>query len=57
MIKRHQTVFEAGKGNALQACVASIFDLEMEQVPNFITAPSYANAIADFVQQHFGLTF
>ena len=40
--RHHQTDFTAGRGNALQACVASLFDCEtIEQVPNFIAAPDY----------------
>jgi hypothetical protein len=57
-IKRnYQTVFEANKGNALQACVASIFGASMDNVPNFIEADNYADAIADFVYTNYGLTF
>ena len=57
MKKSYQTVFEAGKGNALQACVASIFDENLENVPNFIEGISYADAIADYVQKEYQLTF
>ena len=53
----YQTIFEAGKGNALQACIASIFDKSLEETPNFLSFKSYADAIADFVQVHKGLTF
>ena len=31
-----QTVFEAGKGNALQACVATCFRLDLSSVPDFV---------------------
>ena len=34
-----QTEFTAEKGNALQACVASILRLPLEEVPNFIAQP------------------
>lgn len=34
--KVHQTDFTPEKGNALQACVASIFNLHLTDVPNFI---------------------
>lgn len=57
MKKVYQTVFESGKGNALQAGVASIFDKELDEVPNFLEFPSYADAIADYVQKQFDLTF
>ena len=34
-----QDDFRPGRGNALQACVASLFGLELQDVPNFITLP------------------
>ena len=55
--KVYQTEFEKNKGNALQACIASIFDQTIDEVPNFIEFSSYAEGIADFVQKHFQLTF
>ncbi|MGB0983621.1 MAG: hypothetical protein ACPG19_06245 [Saprospiraceae bacterium] len=55
--KVYQTEFEANKGNALQACVASIFGETIENVPNFIESDNYANAISDFVYTNYGLTF
>ncbi|CAJ1354291.1 unnamed protein product [Effrenium voratum] len=35
-----QTILEAGKGNALQAAVASVVRVALEEVPNFIEDPS-----------------
>jgi hypothetical protein len=35
MKKVFQTVVDRGKGNCMQAALASLFDLELEQVPNF----------------------
>lgn len=32
-----QTDFSAGRGNALQACVATVFEQDLEAVPNFIS--------------------
>jgi|EP01047_Picozoa_sp_COSAG01_P067476 hypothetical protein len=32
-----QTVFGAGAGNALQACIASMLEMDLDSVPNFIT--------------------
>lgn len=44
-----QDDFRPGRGNALQACVASLFGLELEDVPNFITLPEgYEQAIRAF---------
>ena len=34
--QNRQTSFLGGAGNALQACVSSIFNLSLESVPNFI---------------------
>jgi len=36
MKKVLQTIVDKGRGNCMQATVASLFDLELEQVPNFI---------------------
>lgn len=46
----HQTDFTAARGNALQACVASIFDTALDDVPNFIEAPDYAAAISAWLE-------
>ena len=40
MRKLDQTIMDAGKGNALQACIASYFDCDaVDDVPNFIADP------------------
>ena len=58
----HQTDFTAGSGNALQACVASLFGSAgaadtaegvLARVPNFVTLPSYLEGIAEFVGPRF----
>lgn len=36
MKKVFQTIVDKGKGNCMQAVVASLFDLSLEEVPNFI---------------------
>lgn len=36
MKKVFQTVVDKGHGNCMQAAVASLFDLELDEVPNFI---------------------
>eukprot|EP01063_Lacrimia_lanifica_P031487 TRINITY_DN51_c1_g2_i1.p3 TRINITY_DN51_c1_g2~~TRINITY_DN51_c1_g2_i1.p3 ORF type:complete len:137 (+),score=34.10 TRINITY_DN51_c1_g2_i1:385-795(+) len=52
-----QTDFSPGTGNALQACVATILDLDLDAVPNFITAEGgYLAAINAFVATK-GLAF
>ena len=46
---RHlQTDMTAGSGNALQACVASMLGKPMDDVPNFVTMPSYEEGIREF---------
>ena len=35
MIPVHQTTFGEGKGNCFQAALASVFELPLEEVPNF----------------------
>ena len=48
-IKIYQTDFSPGKGNALQAAVASIFGIDLSKVPNFIEMPEgYEAAISTF---------
>ncbi len=39
MIPVFQTVIDSGRGNCHQAAVASFFDLDLSQVPNFILFP------------------
>ncbi len=36
MIKVYQTIIDKGHGNCMQAVVASLFELELNEVPNFI---------------------
>lgn len=36
MKKVFQTIVDRGKGNCMQAVVASLFDLPLEEVPNFV---------------------
>lgn len=35
MLKQRQTIFGEGKGNCFSTCIASLFDLPIEEVPNF----------------------
>lgn len=51
-----QSHWEDGKGNALQACIASLLNLELESVPNFIDFPDYLAAINEFLHPR-GLAF
>ena len=47
--KVNQNDFRPGKGNALQAAIASIFQLSLQEVPNFIESPEgYESAIQSF---------
>mmetsp|Transcript_17114 Transcript_17114/g.25398 ORF Transcript_17114/g.25398 Transcript_17114/m.25398 type:complete len:141 (-) Transcript_17114:464-886(-) len=47
-----QDDFSPGRGNALQAAVASIFGLDLKKVPNFIEMPEgYEAAIQKFCQE------
>jgi hypothetical protein len=49
-----QTDLSAGTGNALQACVAGMFGLNLEDVPNFITLDvGYLQGIQEFVAPFF----
>ncbi len=44
-----QTDFSAARGNALQACFASIFDLELAEVPNFLEVASQSGVEYPYV--------
>lgn len=51
--KVYQTDFTFSKGNALQACVASIFNKKLEEVPNFIESkPSYIEGINNWLVEN-----
>lgn len=50
LVTVHQTDFTPSKGNALQACVATLLRLPLDSVPNFVEAPEgYEAAIRSFV--------
>tara|TARA_R110002012_G_C11506584_1_gene597935 strand:- start:2 stop:451 length:450 start_codon:yes stop_codon:yes gene_type:complete len=36
MIKVYQTIVDPGKGNCMQAVVASLFEKDIQEIPNFI---------------------
>ncbi len=48
MKKIFQTIIDAGKGNCMQAAIASLFDKELEEVPNFISLENWLESICDF---------
>lgn len=51
--KVFQHDFSPAKGNALQACVASLFHQELSQVPNFITLEcGYEQGIQDYLKRN-----
>lgn len=43
-----QTVYTNGKGNCLTACVASILDISISDVPEFCSAKDWFNRLEDF---------
>lgn len=51
-----QTDFTHGGGNALQACVASIFELPLDATPNFLKTPDYLSALQEWLEPR-GQTF
>jgi len=52
-----QTIFGSPNGNCYQACLASIFELDLEEVPNFITFPEsiWYKKLTDWCDEKFGL--
>tara|TARA_Y100001937_G_scaffold128799_1_gene208214 strand:- start:36890 stop:37411 length:522 start_codon:yes stop_codon:yes gene_type:complete len=51
-----QTEFEEGRGNALQACVSSLLELSLEDVPNFIEFADYRQTMNEWLAKR-GLAF
>ena len=45
--RQHQTEFSAGRGNALQACAASLLERPLDEVPNFIASDDYWAAMLE----------
>lgn len=52
MHKIHQTIVDKGNGNCLQAAIASLFNLQLEQVPHFI---EYGNEWYPMMAQFYDL--
>lgn len=52
MIKIDQTVVHQGNGNCQQAVIASLLDLKLEEVPNFIEDPkNFWHILWDFMEE------
>jgi len=54
MIKIYQDIEdpEYGKGNCLQAAVASLLELQLNEVPDFSTHMKWFSALAQFLRDH-----
>lgn len=52
MIKVFQTIINAGHGNCMQAAMASLFELKLEEVPNFKEEESWFGSMYKFVREH-----
>lgn len=50
MIPVYQTVVERHKGDCLRACVASMFELKIEQVPHFVLYKNWGHIMFHFYQ-------
>lgn len=48
----YQTIFDDKRGNCMQACTASILDLPLESVPNFIDYRDWRGEMFDFFLKH-----
>jgi len=51
MIPIKQTLFDIKKGNCFQACIASIFELSLESVPNFIAMKNWEEKLDKWLEQ------
>lgn len=49
MKKIFQTIVDKGHGNCMQAAIASLFDLELEDVPNFIELKEGNGSVLNFM--------
>lgn len=57
MNKTYQTVVDKGKGNCMQAAIASLFDKSLEEVPNFIESnESTFKLLYEFIKKN-GYTY
>lgn len=52
MIKVYQTIFDRRKGNCMQAAVASILELPLEDVPHFILQKGWYDTMDTFFDSH-----
>lgn len=52
MRKVNQTILSDKNGNCLAAAWASLLELDIADVPNFVEAEDYHGALCDFLQQH-----
>lgn len=51
MKKVFQTITDRGHGNCMQAAIASLFDLELDEVPNFIEYENWFEPIKLFLAE------
>ena len=51
MIPIHQTLFGSKEGNCFQACLASIFELSLEEVPHVMLKDDWEAALEDWLIQ------
>lgn len=52
MKKVYQTIIDAGKGNCMQAAVASLLELQLEEVPNFKDTNDFWGELFKFLRLH-----
>lgn len=52
MIKEYQTIVDPDKGNCMQAALASLFNKNIKDVPNFIIYDDYYNILNQFITEN-----
>lgn len=52
MKKVFQTVIDKNRGNCMQAVIATLFQKELEEVPNFIEYDGYFKPMYEFIQKN-----
>ena len=50
MIKNYQTIIDPGKGNCVAACISSMFNLTIDEVPKFLPDENQFTEIISFME-------
>ena len=58
MKKVYQRIIDPGKGDCFKCCIASLLELDYDEVPNFVEQEDWFGAAIDFCREHgYDLTY